>query len=211
MKAVENIELAISDDKTLLQNIKCKKVVEQKSWLKIIADVYENENIKAEWEMKLEERNLKKFNEIAEKKVGLKEEDALAIYNKINAVYDGEIQQVEFAYFATLQFMQDIFSEFNSAEKVFVDPVTHSDGSPRRFIRAVGSGLGLPFKKQLLPVAVNNSKKCATDFVLALCNVMAKEKIYLSHTSREIFDVLCRVSGFLDLMFSTIFVYREML
>ena len=97
MKAVENIELAISDDKTLLQNIKCKKVVEQKSWLKIIADVYENENIKAEWEMKLEERNLKKFNEIAEKKVGLKEEDALAIYNKINAVYDGEIQQVEFA------------------------------------------------------------------------------------------------------------------
>ena len=94
MKAVENIELAISDDKTLLQNIKCKKVVEQKSWLKIIADVYENENIKAEWEMKLEERNLKKFNEIAEKKVGLKEEDALAIYNKINGVYDGEIQDV---------------------------------------------------------------------------------------------------------------------
>ena len=32
---------------------------------------------------------------------------------------------------------------------------------------AVGSGLGLPFKKQLLPVAENNTKKCATDFVLA--------------------------------------------
>ncbi len=81
------------------------------------------------------------------------------------------MQDVEFAYFATLQFMQDIFSEFNSAENVFVDPVTHSDGLPRRFIRAVGSGLGLPFKKQLLPVAVNNTKKRATDFVLALCNV----------------------------------------
>ena len=45
---------------------------------------------------------------------------------------------------------------------------------------AVGSGLGLPFKKQLLPVAENNTKKCTTDFVLALCNVMAKDKIYLS-------------------------------
>mgnify|MGYP001314714516 CR=1 FL=1 len=36
----------------------------------------------------------------------------------------------EFAYFAVLQCMQDIFSEFNSAENVFVDPVTHSDDLP---------------------------------------------------------------------------------
>ena len=40
--------------------------------------------------------------------------------------------------------MQDIFSEFNSAENVFVDPVTHSDGLPRRFIRAVCFGVDDP-------------------------------------------------------------------
>ena len=34
------------------------------------------------------------MNEIAKKKVGLRDEDALAIYNKINGVYDGEIQDV---------------------------------------------------------------------------------------------------------------------
>ena len=52
----------------LLQNIKFTKVVKHKSWLKIIADAYENDNIKAEWKKKPEDWNLKKLNEIAKKK-----------------------------------------------------------------------------------------------------------------------------------------------
>ena len=51
MEAVENIENVIAEDNTLLQNIKFEKVVEHKSWLKIIADAYENDNINDEWDI----------------------------------------------------------------------------------------------------------------------------------------------------------------
>ena len=40
----------------LLQNIKFTKVVKHKSWLKIIADAYENDNINDEWEKESEDR-----------------------------------------------------------------------------------------------------------------------------------------------------------
>ena len=84
MEAVENIEKVIAADKTLLQNIKFEKVVEHKSWLKIIADAYENDNINNELNKKNPaDRKLKELNEIAQKKVGLREEDASAIFSKL--------------------------------------------------------------------------------------------------------------------------------
>ena len=47
-------------------------------------------------------------------------------------------------------------------------------------MHAIGSGLGLPFKKKLLPVDKVEKDEPATNFILALANVLAEEKIYTS-------------------------------